>query len=81
MRLSWAPDGPGAAEYVTGTDPGKPGYYLHPRPKDDTGTYYVWVVDASGKRLSDIGMIQFNNEGPNSPTACWRGVVNFIRNI
>jgi len=82
VRFSWAPDAPGAADYVTGTHPTRPGYYLHPRPtKDDTGTYYVWVVDASGKRISDIGMIQFNNEGPNSPTACWRGVVDFVRNL
>ncbi len=78
VRLSWAPDGPAAADYVTGTDPGRSGYYLHPRTKGETGTYYVWVVDASGKRISDIGMIQFNTEGPNSPTACWRGVVDFV---
>jgi len=80
VRFSWAPDGPGAADFITGTHPTRPGYYLHPRPtKDDTGTYYVWVVDATGTRISDIGMIQFNNEGPNSPTACWRGVVDFVR--
>jgi len=81
VRLSWAPDAPGAADYVTGTDPARSGYYLHPRPKGETGTYYLWVVDASGKRISDIGMIQFNNEGSNSPTACWRGVVDFVRNL
>jgi len=81
VRLSWAPDAPGVGDYVTGTDPGRPGYYLHPRPRGDTGTHYVWVVDASGQRISDIGMIQFNNEGPNSPTACWRGVVDFVRNL
>jgi hypothetical protein len=81
VRLSWAPDGPGASDYVTGTDPARPGYYLHPRTKGETGTYYVWVVDATGKRISDIGMIQFNNEGPDSPTACWRGVVDFVRNL
>lgn len=78
VRLSAAPDGPGAADYVTGTDPGRPGYYVHPRTKGETGTYYVWVVDDSGKRISDIGMIQFNTEGPSSPTACSRGVVDFV---
>lgn len=78
VRLSWSPDGPRAADCVTGTDPGRPGYYVHPRTRGETGTYYVWVVDASGKRLSDIGMIQFNNEGPHSPTACWLGVVDFV---
>ena len=78
VRLSWAPDGPAAVDYVSGTDPDKPGGYLHPRSKGETGTYYVWVVDASGKRISDIGMIQFNNEGPDSPTACWRGQVDFV---
>lgn len=81
VRLSAAPDGPAAADYVTGTDPGRAGYYLHPRPKSETGTFYVWVVDDSGTRISEIGMIQFNNEGPNSPTACWRGVVDFVRNL
>ncbi len=81
VRLSWAPDGPAAADYVTGTDPGRSGYYLHPRTKGETGTYYVWVVDASGKRISDIGMIHFNTEGADSPTACWRGVVDFVRNL
>jgi hypothetical protein len=81
VRLSWAPDEAGAADYVTGTESTRPGYYLHPRPKGDTGTYYVWVVDASGKRISDIGMIQFNNEGSGSPTACWRGYVDFVRNL
>jgi len=78
VRLSWAPDGPAAADDVSGTDPGRPGCYFHPRSKGETGTYYVWVVDASGKRISDIGVIQFNNEGPDSPTACWRGVVDFV---
>ena len=78
VRLSWAPDGPRAADYVTGTDPDKPGMYFHFRPQGDTGTYYVWVVDANGNRISEIGMIQFNNEGPGSPTACWRGVVDFV---
>jgi len=81
VRLSWAPDAPGAADYVTGTDATRPGMYFHFRPLGETGTFYVWVVDATGKRISDIGMIQFNNEGPDSPTACWRGVVDFVRNI
>jgi len=80
VRLSWAPDAAGAADYVTGTDPGRPGYYLHPRSKGETGTLYVWVVDASGKRISEIGSITFNNEGADSPTACCRGVVDFVRN-
>lgn len=78
VRLSWAPDGPAAADDLTGNDPARPGHYIHPRPDGDTGTYYVWVVDASGQRISEIGMIQFNNEGPNSPTACSRGVVDFL---
>lgn len=81
VRLSWEPDGPAAADYVTGTNADRPGMYFHFRATGDTGTYYVWVVDASGKRISDIGTIQFNNEGPDSPTACWRGVVDFVRNL
>lgn len=78
VRLSSAPDGPNAADYLTGTDRARPGHYIHPREAGDTGTYYVWIVDASGQRISEIGMIQFNNEGPDSPTACGRGVVDFV---
>jgi len=82
VRLSWAPDAPRAADFTTGDHPTRPGYYLHPRPKGETGTFYVWAVNATtGERLSDIGMIQFNNEGPGSPTACWRGYVDFVRNL
>jgi len=82
VRLSWAPDGPAVApDYVSGTDPSKPGRYTHILTTGQTGIFYVWVVDDSGTRISDIGSITFNTEGPDSPTACWWGVVDFVRSF
>ena len=51
------------------SDPGQPGR---------VGTWYVWLVDANGKRISDIGgPINTNNLGPDDPKACWAGGVDF----
>jgi len=78
VRLSWQPDGQTVADYVTGTDPNKPGMYtfiLEPS-KTREGTWYVWVVDSSGKRISQIGNINTtaNCEGAG---ACQQGVIDF----
>ncbi len=44
------------------------------------GTYYVWVLDASGKRISQIGgPINVNGLGPDAPGACWAGSVDFFK--
>jgi len=81
VRLSYAPDGPPVVnDYVTGTDPSKPGMFTHilmphaPRP----GTWCVWVVDNNGNRISEVGCVTTNNLGPDDPNACWRGVVDFV---
>jgi hypothetical protein len=42
------------------------------------GTYYVWVMDGSGKRISEVGgPITVNGLGPDTPGACWAGSVDF----
>ena len=42
------------------------------------GTYYIWMIDGSGKRISDIGgPIVVNGLGPDTPGACWAGHVYF----
>lgn len=43
-----------------------------------TGTWYVWLIDSSGKRISDVGgPINTNNLGPDAPGTCWHGWVDF----
>jgi hypothetical protein len=68
---------------ITGSNR-SPGYYLFvlndagARP----GTYYVWIVDASGKALSDpnAGRVTMNAiRNADDPSACWRAVVSFGR--
>ncbi len=68
--FSWAPDGaPITPPAVTGPHEGypgwNPGYFSHiisapPDPKK--GDWYVWVVDASGKRISEIA--HWTSTGP-----------------
>jgi hypothetical protein len=60
--FSWSPDaGPITSPAITGPHEGysqwAPGYFSHiiaapPEPK--AGTWFVWVVDGSGKRISEI---------------------------
>ncbi len=43
------------------------------------GTVYVWLIDAGGKRISDIGgPMVFNGLGPDNG-GCWHGWVDFWR--
>ena len=45
-----------------------------------TGTVYVWLIDSSGKRISDLGgPMVFNGLGPDAPNSCWHGWVDFWR--
>jgi len=42
------------------------------------GTWYVWLIDGSGNRISDVGgPVVTNNLGPDNPQACWQGAVDF----
>jgi hypothetical protein len=46
----------------------------------NAGTYYVWILDGSGKRISDVGgPINFNLAGPDASNSCWAGSVDFWR--
>ncbi len=46
----------------------------------NAGTYYVWILDGSGKRISDVGgPINFNLLGPDASNSCWAGSVDFWR--
>ncbi|MBI3537745.1 MAG: hypothetical protein HY070_09340 [Chloroflexi bacterium] len=42
------------------------------------GNFFVWVVDPSLKRISEISpIITFNNKPASDPTSCWAAVVDF----
>lgn len=48
-----------------------------PKP---AGTYHVWIIDGSGKRISDVGgPININPLGPDVSGTCWAGSVDFYR--
>jgi hypothetical protein len=45
-----------------------------------TGTYYLWLMDGGGNRVSDMGgPIAVNGLGPDAPGSCWAGGVDFWR--
>ncbi|MBX3014486.1 MAG: SH3 domain-containing protein [Caldilineaceae bacterium] len=78
--FSYAPDAaPITAPVISGPHPGYPGwntgYYSHiinatgPKP----GTWYVWIVDDSGNRISEIG--NWTSTGPGE--GCNQAVVDF----
>jgi len=49
-------------------------------PYKPAGTYYVWVMDSSSNRISDVGgPININPVGPDAPGTCWAGSVDFWR--
>ncbi len=78
VRFSWQADGPTVADYVTGTDVNKPGMYtfiLEPT-KTREGNWYVWVVNSSGARISQIGIINTTSNCEGSG-ACQQGLVDF----
>lgn len=78
--FSYAPDAPPiTAPVISGPHPGydgwKPGYYSHiinaSNPK--AGDWYVWIVDDSGNRISEIG--KWTSTGPGE--GCNQAVVDF----
>ena len=74
------PYGPKVADdYVTGTDAGKPGRYtiiLEPN-KTREGTWYVWVVDGSGNRISELGQVT-TTLTCDSGTTCQQAAIDFV---
>ncbi len=46
------------------------------------GTFYLWITDDSGNRISDMaGPIQINGLGPDAPNTCWAGWAFFTKNF
>ena len=77
---------PGNADSIlpTGTQGRSSGYYNHVLRADGPlpGTFFVWVVDGSGRAISDpnTGRVQTNGiRNPDDAGACWRAVVDFVR--
>jgi len=82
VRLGTSPGGSEVQTISTGGD--RPGHYTFvlnangPRP----GVWYVWIVDASGRAISDpnAGRVITNDiRSGNDPNACWRAEINFGR--
>lgn len=78
--FSYSPDGPWVTDpQISGPHEGytnwNPGYYSHiihavgPEP----GNWYVWIVDGSGNRISD--MANWQSTGPGE--GCNQAVVDF----
>jgi hypothetical protein len=46
------------------------------------GTFYVWITDASGRRISDLaGPISINGRPDTDPNTCWAGWAYFTKNF
>jgi len=83
VRLGTSPGGGEIATIITGSDR-SPGHYTFVIRAQGAqpGTWYVWIVDATGKPLSDpnAGRVVTNDiRNPDDPNACWRAEVNFGR--
>jgi hypothetical protein len=82
VRFATSPGGGDGQTLSTGAD--RPGHYTFvlnasgARP----GTWYVWIVDSSGRALSDpnAGRVTTNNiSNGDDPNSCWRAEINFGR--
>lgn len=81
-RLSWA-----SGEGEIGTEETRPGdgYSTFVLSGDGqpaaTGTYFAWIVDKDGNRLSEVSAaINITGGKPDEPGTCWKAFVNFVRN-
>lgn len=83
VRLGTSPGGGEITTLITGSGP-TPGRFTFvlqpqgPRP----GTWYVWIVDAAGRALSDpnAGRIVTNDiRNGDDPNSCWRAEISFGR--
>jgi hypothetical protein len=66
---------------VTTIDGGEYSFTLTPDgggPK--IGTFYIWIVDSNGNRISDkAGPINIDGKPP--PDGCWAGWAFFVKNF
>jgi hypothetical protein len=45
------------------------------------GTFYLWLADGSGNRISDMaGPIDINGKPADAPDTCWAGWAFFTKN-
>jgi hypothetical protein len=83
VRLGTSPGSNEVTTLTTGSDR-SPGHYTFVLAPNSSrpGTWYVWIVDAAGKALSDpnAGRVVTNDiRNSDDPNACWRAEVNFGR--
>jgi len=83
VRLGTAP-GSGEVQTLTTGGGRSPGHYTFVIRAQGAqpGTWYVWIVDAAGKALSDpfATRVDTNNiRNSDDPSACWRAEINFGR--
>jgi hypothetical protein len=81
-RLSWA-----SGDGEIGTEETRPGdgYSTFVLSGDGqpaaTGTYFAWIVDKDGNRLSEVSApINITGGKPDAAGTCWKAFVNFVRN-
>lgn len=80
VRLSWIPDdaNPPVPDYVTGTDPTRPIYtFILDPQKPREGNWYIWVVDATGKRISELANVR-TTASASGAGACQQAIVDFV---
>ncbi|MCI0477412.1 MAG: hypothetical protein L0Y55_14295, partial [Anaerolineales bacterium] len=75
---------PGGGEIQTITSGDRPGHYTFVLNASGSrpGTWYVWIVDANGRAISDpnAGRVVTNDiRNGEDPNACWRAEINFER--
>ncbi len=74
------PDGPIATTRHSGDD--GDGFYsiiVNAYGASPGQSRWVWVVDSSNKRISDVVQFTFNNLPDSDPASCWRGTVDFVQ--
>jgi outer membrane biosynthesis protein TonB len=81
VRASWAPDQPplGGTDLVTDAY-GQAQYTLQTQLPAKVATYYAWVIDSKGNRISELSApIDINNQGADatSPPPCQLAKVFF----
>jgi hypothetical protein len=82
VRLSNAPGSGEIQTLVTGTDR-TAGYYTFVINANgaSVGTYYVWIVDGSGRAISDpnAGRVTINGiRNGDDPSSCWQAFIDFV---
>lgn len=82
VSLGTAP-GSGVVQTITTGSDKSPGYYTFHLNDNGSrpGTWYVWIVDANGKALSDpnTARVTTNSANAGDPSSCWQAFFDFAR--